>query len=565
MPDLSQSLQGRDLGHFRVVAELWGLEFSAPDARVGLRRLVQGMLENRVLEAGIAGLPTEARAALDDLLLNDGRLPWALFTRRYGSIREMGPGRRDRDLPHHRPVSPAEMLWYRALVARSFFDAASGPEEFAYIPDDLLPLLPDPQAVLSGVLGRPATPAERLQPHLANHFLVDHACTLLAALRLGLSAEAVELAAREWKGLLPLPSAVLTPAALHALLSAAGLLEEDGLPRLEPARDFLEAGRGEALAILAQGWLRSPSFNELRLIPHLRPQGEWENEPVRARQAVLDFLSGIPFGKWWSLAAFAVDIRQKHPDFQRPAGDYDSWFIQDARSEEGGEFLRGFEHWDRVDGEVVRYILCGPMHWLGMTDIATPAAGSPASAFRLTAWGAQLLKGAVPEGLARETELLAVGSDGKVIAPRLVPRSARYQLARFCSWEGETGDAYRYRITPASLARARQQGLNTNHLLLLLRRHSAAVPPTLARAVDRWEQNGPEARLERVVVLRLSTPDLLAALRSSRAARFLGEPLGPTTVIVKEGAADKVLAVLAEMGYLGEARFEGQGHSGGAG
>jgi hypothetical protein len=61
-----------------------------------------------------------------------------------------------------------------------------------------------------------------------------------------------------------------------------------------------------------------------------------------------------------------------------------------------------------------------------------------------------------------------------------------------------------------------------------------------------------EARLGTLPVLRLSTPELLQELRNSRLSRFLGEPLGPTSVIVKTGAMDKVLAGLAEMGYLGE-------------
>jgi hypothetical protein len=556
MPDLTQSLQGRDLGHLRLVAGLWELDFSAPDARTGLRRLAQAMLDRTAVARVIAALPEEARRALDDLLLSEGRLSWAVFTRRYGAVREMGPGRRDRDLPHQNPTSPAEVLWYRALVARGFFDASSGLEEFAYIPEDLLRLIPAPPPSHSDSLGRPATPAERAQVHPASSILLDHACSLLAYLRLGLSPDALNLSAAEWKNLLPVSTYALNPRALQALLAAAGLLEPDGMPCLEPARAFLEAPRGEALSLLTQAWLRSSQFDELRLVPHLQAQGEWTNDPLLARQSVLDFLSGIPHGKWWSLSAFTADIRQKHPDFQRPAGDYDSWFIQDLRSPEQPAFLRGFEHWDEVDGELVRFILCGPMHWLGLVDLALPAGGGQVSAFRLSKWAAPLLKGEVPPGLPRENELLAVGSDGKVIAPRLAPRSARYQLARFSAWEGETVEAYRYRITPASLARARQQSLSVHHLVLLLRRHSAAVPPALARALERWDQNGPEVRLERVVVLRLSTPDLMSAVRASRASRFLGEPLGPTSIIVKEGAVEKVLGILVEMGYLGEARFE---------
>jgi hypothetical protein len=94
------------------------------------------------------------------------------------------------------------------------------------------------------------------------------------------------------------------------------------------------------------------------------------------------------------------------------------------------------------------------------------------------------------------------------------------------------------------------------HLLALLRRHADAVPPTLVKALERWEQHGTEATVEQATVLRLSSPELLQTLRASRAARFLGDPLGPTVVIVRPGAAEKVLAVLAEMGYLGEGKVE---------
>jgi hypothetical protein len=44
----------------------------------------------------------------------------------------------------------------------------------------------------------------------------------------------------------------------------------------------------------------------------------------------------------------------------------------------------------------------------------------------------------------------------------------------------------------------------------------------------------------------------LQALQASRAARFLGDILSPTVVVIKPGAADKVLDALVELGYLGE-------------
>jgi hypothetical protein len=41
-------------------------------------------------------------------------------------------------------------------------------------------------------------------------------------------------------------------------------------------------------------------------------------------------------------------------------------------------------------------------------------------------------------------------------------------------------------------------------------------------------------------------------MRKSKAAKFLGEVLSPTTVVVKSGAIPKVLEALTELGLLAE-------------
>ena len=118
-------------------------------------------------------------------------------------------------------------------------------------------------------------------------------------------------------------------------------------------------------------------------MPRLRVEGSWQNDPLHARQATLQFLSPLPPGVWWSLNAFIEAVKQTHPDFQRPAGDYDSWYLYDTSTE---TFLRGFEHWDEVDGALLRYLITGPLHWLAILDLASPEPGKPPSAFRLSPW-----------------------------------------------------------------------------------------------------------------------------------------------------------------------------------
>ncbi len=556
LPDLAQNLGRIDPGFLKIVAELWGVEFDPSrsiiasldlsEPRQTSAELAALLLDPQLVAEVLKALPEAAQHALEDLQASGGSMPWAQFIRRHGEVREMGPGRRDREMPHRNPVSAVEMLWYRALVGRAFFDTSDGPVEFAYIPEDLLALLPQQQRRAPGPVGRPAGRGEYAHVYPASDRILDDACTLLAGLRLDLLPEEIELHPHS----LPHP---LSPLSLKALLDAAGMLDEQNHPLPEPTRAFLEAGRGEALAALAKAWLDSQAFNELSLLADLILEGEWANDPLRARRAILDLLSTVPYGTWWNLESFVAGVREQQPDFQRPAGDYDSWFI---RSRKSGEYLRGFECWEQVDGALVRFIITEPLHWLGFLDLAAPGSERPVSAFRWSGWSGALLAGKPPSGLAVEKEKLLAGSDARLQLSTGVPRTVRYQIARFCAWEKMEGNVYRYRLTPASLERARRQGLRVSHLIALLRRHAEAVPPSLVRALERWEEAGVEARFEKLVVLRFASPEVMQKVRASRAARFLGEPLGPTAVIVKPGAQEKVLAILAELGYLGEIKVD---------
>ena len=188
MPDLIQSLQNLDIGHLRIVAGLWGLELHSADKDEALKELAAGLLEPDLVTEIVEALPAEVHNALEALTKADGRVPWAAFVRRFGEIRAGGAGRRDREQVYLAPISAAEVLFYRALLARAFFDTPSGAQEFAYIPEDLLPLLSQSDKLNSidpEVLGRPASPRERESPRAVYDRLLDDATTLLAALRMG--------------------------------------------------------------------------------------------------------------------------------------------------------------------------------------------------------------------------------------------------------------------------------------------------------------------------------------------------------------------------------------------
>ncbi|MFN8384496.1 MAG: helicase-associated domain-containing protein [Anaerolineales bacterium] len=535
MSDLSASLQKQDLGHLRIVAGFWGIELESVDADSALEELTASLLDLEAVTETIDILPAEARSALNVLVASDGKMEWPIFARKYGEIREMGAGRRDRERPHMKPISTAEILFYRGFLAKAFFDLGKGAQEFAYIPDDLLELVNELAyqedeieiKKSSEPLGRPATPVEKAHEIPATDHILDDATTYLAALRMG--------------------KTTFTPdAQLIALLTAAKLVNKD-IPQTETIKKFLEASRTDALDMLFQAWLTSQTFDELRLIPSLICEGEWKNQPLVTREFLMDLINSIPQNKWWSLPAFLRAIKEKFPDFQRPAGDYDSWFIKRASD---GQFLRGFAYWDSVDGALVKYFI-QVLHWLGVVDLASPEDGKEYTAFRILS-KVESQKPNDSRPLTFDGKL-NVSSNGRITVSRYFSRAVRYQISRFCEWEDEKGDDYLYSVSAQSLKRASEQGLKAEQLLAMLVKHTnGAVPPAMVKALKRWEQYGSEARVESLLVLRVSRPEVMEEMRTSKAGKFLGELLSPTAVVVKSGAIEKVMAALAELGLLAE-------------
>ncbi len=534
MPDLSASLQKHDLGHLRIVAGFWGLELESIDSDSAIEELAASLLDLEAVTETIDILPAEARSALTALVESDGKMEWPAFARKHGEIREMGPGKRDREHPHLKPTSTSEILFYRALIARAFFETDKGLQEFVFIPDDLFEIIVEAgmQHALplkkNEPLGRPATPVEKAREIPATDHVLDDAATCLAAMRMGKS------------DFTPDPKLV-------ALLTTAKLIKKDA-PQTESVKKFLEASRPEALMLLNTAWLASDTFDELRLMPGLICEGEWKNQPQVTREFLTNLVNDIPQGKWWSIPALLKAVKEKYPDYQRPAGDYDSWFIKRASD---GQFLRGFAYWDAVDGALVKYFI-HVLHWMGAVDLASPEEGKEFTAFRVIE---SKVEGQKSRDLRPSTfdGKLNVSSNGRITISRYFSRAVRYQISRFCDWDVEKGDDYLYSVSAQSLRRAGEQGLKAEQLLALLVKYTnGSVPPAMVKALKRWDSHGAEARVENLLVLRVSRPEFMEEMRRSKAGKFLGELLSPTAVVVKSGAIEKVMAALAELGLLAE-------------
>jgi hypothetical protein len=320
----------------------------------------------------------------------------------------------------------------------------------------------------------------------------------------------------------------------------------------DAASAWLRAGMWQQMTALYTAWRDSADaaqgWNDLRRMPGVRAEGSWRNDPALARRAIGEML-GEASDAWRGLDAFVATAKALRPDFQRPDGVYTGWYLRDL---ETGRYLTGFDAWDRVEGRLIRFLITGPLHWLGATALGAGPDGAPA-AFRLTPAGRAWLAGDDPPETPPPAHL-TIREDLTIIAPLSLPLMDRYRLLRFTEpapGDRAPGQLTLHRITRESLGRARADDLKAEAILQFLQRAAGGrVPDKLAAGLERWDQHHGEVRVSRGAVLRVEDASILALVRSDPVIRpLLGELLSAQAVLVSEANLPRVLAALQELGY----------------
>lgn len=538
MLNIVSSLNGQDLGFLKIVANAWGIEIKAPDAYTARTQLAMEMNNPEIIKEIYEVFPENVRQAFDALLDNDGKIPWAKFARDFGEIQVMGSARRDRERPDLNPKTPTEYLWYRAFIGRAFLSTETEPQEFAYIPEEIFSCLEPAYIQKKQIPGRSATTKETQIIFTASDRILDDICTLLAAIRNGFSIDILH----EY---CDIPTDFL-----NKLIFDIKLISDKGILDPDQVRNFLETSREKSLMMLTNHWIESKQLNEMELMPDFIIEGVLDRNHHNVRQFLLDQISLVPSGQWWNLESFVSYVFQINPDFQRPAGNYDTWYIKKA---ETGEYLRGFEHWDVIDGAYIRFMLTGPFFWLGLVDLACSKSDNKIQAFKCSQWYANLLSNHPPDAIKPEDVKLLIDSYGKIVIPLRFSRSIRYQISRFCDWNGKSKDGYAFQISPVSLQRAKDQGLKISHFLKIVQSVLPhPFPPKLKSALENWEHHGTQAHFTQAILLHLADPEAINQLQNTSAKKFVQAILNPNTVAVLPNGVEQVRKTLIEMGYLSE-------------
>jgi hypothetical protein len=553
MRSLRQCLLDTDAVVLRIIAERWSLNPIGLKPRDLVDRLEETISTPARATLLLRDLPNAEREALRALLAAGGTLPVANFAQRFGSIRSVGPARLEREQLWRSPISPAENLWYLGLLYRGFEQLPNGAmREVFFAPAELTPLLPLLKAPDRSIepLEIAATPTEIRS---SGEALADDLCTILSHLHNNFVRSSEP---RLRSVIEPLRSTLSTHlrdtqfARLEFLLhhaERARLIKIVG-QRLRPdsqrSADWLRAPALDQLRVLFEAWRTNAAWNDLQRahVVHVEKAVSLRGDAAAVRAAILINLQAAVPGAWHTFAALSARVKAQSPDFLR--ADFDTDYLRDAAT---GEYLRGFAAWDRVERALVQHVLIGPLFWLGLIDL-----DESATAFCVTARGAQLL-GLLHEAAeaAEVDRLFTVRSDATIhISP--ARRYDRFQVARVADLIAVVNEEYRYRLTPSSLTRANSQKISTEKVLAYLQQAAdQGVPPTLAKALQRWASKGTEVKVERAVIVQVKDAAILKRLQESPKTRGLSiEPFGPTAARINEKDWPKLVSILAEAGVL---------------
>lgn len=560
------------------IASCRAVALDTPNHAAAVELLAAALLSPAATAIALGELSKEETEALHLLLNYNGQLEAPRFAREYGFIRPMGSARLMREQPWRNPVNPAEGLWYKGLIFKTFQVTTEGNLEMVYIPTDLLPLL------------ELSTPSTERQPPAAETLKLalsptppivisgeDRLRENLFSLLVYLQTTPVRLEAgpkshdSTFSSVTPKDRKVLVNSLLPSLIPAfkpeaelefllhlgqrAGLLiiKHSRLrPDRDPTRTWLQTQPAEQVRLLQNTWRADPTWNDLWHVPELAPQPTgWENSPLLARAKILGHLAQIDASTndWLSLNDFVAALKRIEPDFQRPGGDYSSWYIYDRQ----GQPLMGFEHWDQVEGVLIRYLLTCILPLLGVVDLgATAETGEPTS-FRLTPLGQNFLQNqALPLPTDKKPPLLRVDSNFYAHVSARASLYDRFQLARFAQLEQREKDRATYRITQASISRALKNGVTADQITTFLARATDnQTPLKVVETILTWGARQNTVHLEQATLLRLKQANLLAELRQHPAlAGLLGEVINPTTILVPADKVVEVRRLLLELGYL---------------
>ena len=582
---ISRELSTYSLEALRVIASWQGIENVDQSAKAPLvQRLSIHLTRPENVARSLNVLLPHHRVTLERLQVHGGT--WATGAlgrdlRRAGYL-EATTGSAERSgspdrVESRRLEDVLAHLAVRGLVLTADFEGyqreatdLADPGTTAFIPSDVLPLLPPPRPT-----GSPVEVPRAAQADLGT--------TLRDALLYWSYAERndVQIIARGTvakRHLVRIAQSLLAPEDVESIQAEEALgrihflrlvLQEAQILKVAGGR--LQAGRRALLFFglsdwdqsraLYSAWLEGSGWNELNRLHELEVGHRGGPAPVvmaAGRKLIAQLVGESAPNVWVGLDELLSGVRRDHYQFLIPRrvrhgrvenpytshsrNPLDVWFAFDDPLDESSG-------WEIVEAELIVQFLYA-LHWLGLLVLGYD--GDRLIAFQLTAAGRALIRGEASVG-ERQGKSLVVQASFQIIAYQHAPTSVLAALEAFAE-RVQAGPVFEYRLTRETAYRARRNGFAEGQILDVLATHSATAVPQNVRhsLLDwEWEQRRIVFRPAVTVLHGLDPARLDALLAAEDVAQSLGRRLAPDVLALRPNApADELVMALARRGEL---------------
>ncbi len=332
---------------------------------------------------------------------------------------------------------------------------------------------------------------------------------------------------------------------LRHLALGAGLLGRRSDGTATPTALLLEAlsERPRLVLRLWRAYLDDREWSELVRggVPQAAELAE-QVDPPSMRQAVLRVLGRLAPGTWTRLDDLLAWLERAVPTFLREQLDARSAALLDPAT---GQPLLGEGSWGRVEAVLLRYLLLGPLYWLGV--LATDADGERVATTNV---GAALL-GRAPPIPTRAAEPCTWDGSNRLLAPARADLGALLRAERYLELRTR-GQPSSYTLDRGRVGATLESGGSIQECTQLLERLTGGpLPGSVAAQLAAWESRFGALALRPAVILDArSAEELQAAAALEGVKPFIRRPLGPTVAEVPASHALELAQALRAAGHL---------------
>ena len=547
---LRQLLYRSESRFLSIISGFWFRLNTTPNYEDLIRMLCDRMLDPAMMQKMLDSEEGQQfRPAISYLLQKGGQESTEQFEELFGPVRIAGIDKITREKYWQNPVSISEKLWYRGLIFRENRFINNEPKDCYILPEDiktllgsLLPESADYTKPVPHITVRPAIPSETISAASLQTNLPDM-ISLAAALK------------RDNRPL-EFPGMDVSPEYIHFLddLLIEGNLKVDAeQENTEVLRDFLTENRVSARIQLAQIWRKSETYDELSGCDAVAVVSPPEYTKSIPRETILQYLCVLPPDTWWSVNGFVSAVKKDSPNFLRKSYNGDRGQLYDK----DGNDLSGIGSWYQLEGEYIRFLLFGPLQWLGIVQAAYENKGQKEpTAFRLNKEALFLIQESAEDHLSEtirskpnlEQAAPVISADGAITCSNQVPRYFRYMTTRFCEIEKVRTDSVVFRITPGSLSNAESNGLDRGTFLKLLQRFTKnKVPPTLENMLAPKENPPLPATIYSATILTIPNNAVLTELlETSRLEKWVLQQINASSLLIDPKGISEIRRFLME-------------------